>query len=68
LLQERVLTGSSFGGSRQRVDLPMFVDLFMEGRYKLRELISHRIELAGLNDAYARLERGEVRRSVVLYG
>ncbi len=68
LVQERVLTGSSFGGSRQRVDLPMFVDLFMDGRYKLRELVSRRIGLDELNDAYAALERGEVRRSVVVYG
>lgn len=68
LLQERVLTGSSFGGSRQRVDLPMFVDLFMEGKWKLRELISRHIELEDLNRAYELLEQGEVRRSVVLYG
>ena len=67
LLQERVLTGSSFGGSRQRVDLPMFVDLFMEGKYKLRELISRQVELEDLNHAYELLERGEVRRSVVRY-
>ncbi len=67
LLQERILTGSSFGGSRQRVDLPMFVDLFMEGKYKLRELISQEIELEDLNRAYEELERGEVRRSVVVY-
>jgi S-(hydroxymethyl)glutathione dehydrogenase/alcohol dehydrogenase len=67
LLQERILTGSSFGGSRQRVDLPMFVDLFMEGKYKLRELISRQVELEDLNHAYEMLERGEVRRSVVLY-
>ncbi len=68
LLQERILTGSSFGGSRQRVDLPMFVDLFMEGKYKLRELISRQVELEDLNHAYELLERGEVRRSVVRYG
>jgi S-(hydroxymethyl)glutathione dehydrogenase/alcohol dehydrogenase len=68
LLQERVLTGSSFGGSRQRVDLPMFVDLFMEGKWKLRELISRHIDLTDLNRAYKLLEQGEVRRSVVLYG
>jgi S-(hydroxymethyl)glutathione dehydrogenase/alcohol dehydrogenase len=67
LLQERVLTGSSFGGSRQRVDLPMYVDLFMQGRYKLRELISGEVGLDGLNEAYARLERGEVRRSVLRF-
>ena len=68
LIQERVLTGSSFGGSRQRVDLPMFVDLFMEGKWKLRELISRHVELEDLNKAYEMLEAGEVRRSVVLYG
>ena len=68
LLQERVLTGSSFGGSRQRVDLPMFVDLFMDGRYKLRELISRQIDLKELNHAYELLERGEIRRSVIVYG
>jgi S-(hydroxymethyl)glutathione dehydrogenase / alcohol dehydrogenase len=68
LLQERILTGGSFGGSRQRVDLPMFVDLFMEGKYKLRELISRQVQLEDLNHAYELLERGEVRRSVVLYG
>lgn len=67
LVQERVLTGSSFGGSRQRVDLPMYVDLFMQGRYKLRELISGHVGLAGLNEAYERLQRGEVRRSVLRF-
>jgi Zn-dependent alcohol dehydrogenase len=67
LLQERILTGSSFGGSRQRVDLPMFVDLFMDGRYKLRELISQTIPLEDLNRAYQQLEQGDVRRSVIRY-
>ena len=67
LIQERVLTGSSFGGSRQRVDLPMFVDLFMEGKWKLRELISQEVELEDLNRAYEQLEAGEIRRSVVRY-
>jgi S-(hydroxymethyl)glutathione dehydrogenase/alcohol dehydrogenase len=67
LLQERVLTGTSFGSTRQKVDLPMLVDLFMDGRYKLRELISRQVALSELNDAYDALQRGEVRRSVVVY-
>src|SRR5262249_39107582 len=29
LLQQRVLTGSSFGGGHQRTDVPMLLDLFM---------------------------------------
>jgi S-(hydroxymethyl)glutathione dehydrogenase / alcohol dehydrogenase len=67
LLQERILTGTSFGSSRQRVDLPMIVDLFMDGRYKLRELISRQIGVEDLNEAYDALQRGEVRRSVIVY-
>ncbi|MCC6179814.1 MAG: Zn-dependent alcohol dehydrogenase [Chloroflexi bacterium] len=67
LLQERIVTGTSFGSSRQRVDLPMIVDMFMDGTYKLRELISQQIDLEDLNRAYEELERGEVRRSVIVY-
>jgi S-(hydroxymethyl)glutathione dehydrogenase / alcohol dehydrogenase len=67
LLQERILTGTSFGSTRQRVDLPMIVDMFMDGKYKLRELISREVELEDLNDAYDRLLKGEVKRSVVRY-
>jgi S-(hydroxymethyl)glutathione dehydrogenase/alcohol dehydrogenase len=67
LLGERVLTGTTFGSARQRVDLPMIVDMFMDGKYKLRELISREVELEDLNDAYDRLIKGEVKRSVVRY-
>lgn len=67
LVQERVLTGSSFGGSRQRVDLPMIVDLFMDGKVKLRELVSRRLGLDDINHAFEILERGEVARSVLVY-
>jgi S-(hydroxymethyl)glutathione dehydrogenase/alcohol dehydrogenase len=67
LLQERILTGTSFGSTRQRVDLPMIVDMFMDGKYKLRELISREVDLEDLNDAYDRLIKGEVKRSVVRY-
>src|SRR6516162_4796713 len=63
-----LFTGWSFGGSRQLVDLPGFVDLFMEGRYTRRELVSRRIGLDDLNDAHVALERGGVRRSVIAYG
>ena len=62
-----MLSGSSFGGSRQRVDLPMIVDLFMDGKVKLRELISRRLPLEEINRAFELLDRGEVARSVLVY-
>ncbi len=68
LLSEKILTGTGFGSARQRVDLPMIVDMFMDGKYKLRELISQFVELEDINRAYEQLEAGEVRRSVIRYG
>jgi S-(hydroxymethyl)glutathione dehydrogenase/alcohol dehydrogenase len=67
LLQQRSLTGTSFGGGHQRTDVPMLIDLFMAGQYKLRELISRRMPLSDLNYAYDLLLQGEVKRSVIVY-
>jgi S-(hydroxymethyl)glutathione dehydrogenase/alcohol dehydrogenase len=67
LLQQRVLTGSSFGGGHQRTDVPMLIDLYMSGKYKLDELISRRLPLGELNHAFDLMLQGEVKRSVIVY-
>jgi S-(hydroxymethyl)glutathione dehydrogenase / alcohol dehydrogenase len=67
LLQQRVLTGSSFGGGHQRTDVPMLIDLYMSGQYKLDELISRRLPLGELNRAFDLMLQGEVKRSVIVY-
>ena len=46
LLQQRVLTGSSFGAGHQRTDVPMLIDLYMAGQYQLHELITRRVPLS----------------------
>ena len=66
-LQQRVLTGSSFGAGHQRTDVPMLIDLYMSGRYRLDELITRRVGLGELNHAFDLMLRGEVKRSVVVY-
>src|SRR2546427_757144 len=67
LVQQRILAGSSFGAGHQRTDVPMLIDLFMDGTYKLRELISRRMPLRGINHAFDLLQQGEVKRSVIVY-
>jgi S-(hydroxymethyl)glutathione dehydrogenase/alcohol dehydrogenase len=67
LVQQRVLTGSSFGAGHQRTDVPMLIDLFMDGKYKLRELISRRMSLGEINHAFELMQQGEVKRSVIVY-
>ena len=62
-----MLTGSSFGGGHQRTDVPMLIDLYMSGKYKLDELISRRLPLSELNRAFDLMLQGEVKRSVIVY-
>src|SRR2546429_6011685 len=49
LLQQRVLTGASFGAGHQRTDVPLLIDLFMAGQYQPQELGSRRLPLKDLD-------------------
>ena len=64
LLQQRVLTGTSFGGGHQRKDVPHLIDLYMSGKYQLKEMVSRRLPLSELNHAFDLMKqgRGEAQR------
>jgi S-(hydroxymethyl)glutathione dehydrogenase/alcohol dehydrogenase len=66
-LQQRVLTGTSFGGGHQRTDVPMLIDLYMSGKYKIDEMITRKLPLSELNHAFDMMLAGEVKRSVIVY-
>ena len=66
-LMERKLQGSNMGSNRFRVDMPRFVELYLQGRLHLDDLISRRIKLEDVNDAMKELEKGEVARSVIMF-
>ncbi|MGH7391651.1 MAG: zinc-binding dehydrogenase [Candidatus Rokuibacteriota bacterium] len=65
--EERVLTGSVYGSSRPRVDIPKLIALYRAGRLKLDELLTRTYPFDQINEAYTALERGEVARSVVTF-
>jgi S-(hydroxymethyl)glutathione dehydrogenase/alcohol dehydrogenase len=66
-LMERKMQGSNMGSNRFRVDMPRFVDFYLQGRLHLDDLISRRIRLQDVNDGLAALETGEVARSVIMF-
>ena len=47
-------------------DFPMLVDLYLQGRLDLDRFVSETIGLDGVEEAFHRMERGEVLRSVVV--
>jgi S-(hydroxymethyl)glutathione dehydrogenase / alcohol dehydrogenase len=67
LLGERRIQGSNMGSNRFRVDMPRYIDLYMQGRLKLDELVSARIKLDDINEGFATMKAGSVARSVIIF-
>jgi S-(hydroxymethyl)glutathione dehydrogenase / alcohol dehydrogenase len=55
------------GSNRFRVDMPRLVDLYLQGRLKLDELVSARSGLAEVNEGFATMKGGEVARSAIVF-
>ena len=60
------LKSSWYGDCLPARDFPMLVDLHLQGRLPLDKFVSDTIRLDGVEEAFARMQRGEVLRSVVL--
>ncbi len=59
------LKSSWYGDCLPERDFPHLVDLYLQGRLDLDAFVSETIPLDGVEAAFARMERGEVLRSVV---
>ncbi|MGH3302930.1 MAG: S-(hydroxymethyl)mycothiol dehydrogenase [Streptosporangiaceae bacterium] len=60
------LKSSWYGDCLPTRDFPMLVDLHLQGRLPLDKFVSETIPLTGVEEAFAKMQRGEVLRSVVL--
>ncbi len=63
--EEKVVTGSFYGSCRPQADMPLLLDLFMEGRLPLDRLVTRTYPLEEVNEAFAAMNGGEVARAVV---
>jgi S-(hydroxymethyl)glutathione dehydrogenase/alcohol dehydrogenase len=66
-LQEKKITGSYMGSNRFRFDMPKYVDFYLDGRLYLDEMISSRIALEDVNEAFERMRKGEAARQVIVF-
>jgi S-(hydroxymethyl)glutathione dehydrogenase / alcohol dehydrogenase len=67
-LMERKVLGCFYGGADPLRDYPRLFDLWAKGQLDVGSLITGRIELDALNDAYAQLRRGEGVRTIIEFG
>ncbi|MCY3538527.1 MAG: S-(hydroxymethyl)mycothiol dehydrogenase [bacterium] len=61
------LKSSWYGDCLPSKDFPMLVDLYLQGRLDLDGFVSETIGVEDVEDAFHKMERGEVLRSVVVF-
>jgi len=66
-LDEKRIQGSQMGSNRFPVDMPRLVDMYMAGKLKLDQMISRRIKLEEVNEAFAEMKTGNIARSVIVF-
>jgi S-(hydroxymethyl)glutathione dehydrogenase/alcohol dehydrogenase len=67
LLGERKLQGSNMGSNRFRIDMPRYVDMYLQGKLDLDAMISTRLPLTEVNAAFDRMRTGEIARDVIVF-
>jgi S-(hydroxymethyl)glutathione dehydrogenase/alcohol dehydrogenase len=67
LVTGRVWKGTAFGGARGRTDVPRLVDWYMEGKIEIDSLITHKLPLARINEAFDLMHAGSSIRTVIEY-
>jgi S-(hydroxymethyl)glutathione dehydrogenase/alcohol dehydrogenase len=64
-MMELSIVGSNYGSANPHVDLPRILGLAQTGKLELASLITSRIGLEEINDAFDMMKRGEGLRTVI---
>lgn len=64
---EKTLRGSFYGSGNPAAELADLARLVADGTVDLSHVVSHTTDLSGIDEAFARLQRGEGARTVVLF-
>ena len=65
-MQKRI-EGVWMGSTNSKIDIPMYADLYVQGRYNLDDLVSQTISLDEINEGYDALRAGEIARTVITF-
>jgi S-(hydroxymethyl)glutathione dehydrogenase/alcohol dehydrogenase len=67
VLREKTVLGCMMGSNRFRTDMPRYVELYLAGELKLDEMITARLPLERVNDAFETMRQGAAARSVLIF-
>lgn len=58
---------SRMGSNRFRIDIPLYLEFYRQGRLQLDDMVSRRGRLEDVNEAFRAMKAGEVARSVLMF-
>jgi S-(hydroxymethyl)glutathione dehydrogenase/alcohol dehydrogenase len=61
------IRGSWLGSSNFYHDIPMYVDLYLAGKFNLDDLVSQTISIDSINEAIEEMEGGSIARTVITF-
>ena len=67
VLREKTVLGCMMGSNRFRTDMPRYVELYLAGALKLDEMITARLPLERVNEAFETMRQGTAARSVLVF-
>ena len=67
LFFEKKLQGSVMGSNHFKVDTPRYVQMYLDGRLKLDEMVTSHIALEQVNEGFERMETGLDARNVIVF-
>ncbi len=65
---EKIVTGSLYGSCRPHLDMPMVLDLYMDGRLDLDRLKGSTYPLRRINEAFGDMLAGHGARTLIELG
>jgi len=67
VLRGKSILGCMMGENQFRLDMPNYVELYLNGALKLDEMISARLPLEQVNEAFESMRKGTAARSVIVF-
>ncbi len=67
LVTGRVWRGTAFGGVKGRSQLPGFVERYLSGEIKIDPMVTHRLPLERINEAFDLIHAGKSIRTVITF-
>jgi len=66
-LMEKKLQGSNMGSNQFRTDMPRLIDMYLDGRLMLDEMVSAHIQLEDINEGFEQMKTGAIARNVIMF-